>query len=104
MRDVANETVATARDLSALLSEDRARVLAAGSTSVAAIRLFEALPRNPVVTVASVMDLLDTTKPTAGRAIDALVDARVLSETTGRRRGRSFSYGRYLDRLRGETE
>lgn len=72
--------------------------------SVIALRLFELLPRNPVVTVASVMKLVETTKPTAGRAIELLVGAGVLMETTGRKRDRSFVYRGYLDRLRAGTE
>jgi hypothetical protein len=66
--------------------------------------LFELLPRHPVLTVASVIKLLDTTKPTAGRAIELLVASGVLAETTGKRRDRSFAYQRYLDRLRIGTE
>ena len=72
--------------------------------SVVALRLFELLPRHPVVTVASVMKLVETTKPTAGRAIELLVAAGVLVETTGKRRDRSFVYRGYLDRLRVGTD
>lgn len=101
---IAGEAVSSARALFALVTGDRARVLALGTTSVAALRLFEGLPRHPVLTVASVVRLLETTKPTAGRAIDALVDAGVLVETTGRKRNRSFAYQAYLDLLRVGTE
>ena len=72
--------------------------------SIVALRLFELLPRHPVVTVASVMMLVERTKPTAGRAIELLVTAGVLVETTGRKRDRSFVYRGYLDRLRVGTE
>jgi cell filamentation protein, protein adenylyltransferase len=72
--------------------------------SIATPRLFELLPRHPVVTVASAMKLVETTKPTAGRAIELLVSAGVLAETTGRKRDRSFGYRGYLDRLRVGTE
>lgn len=54
--------------------------------------LFELLPRHPIVSVASVMKLVETTKPTAGRAIELLVAANVLVETTGKKRDRSFVY------------
>jgi Fic family protein len=64
----------------------------------------ELLPRHPVVTVASVMKLVEASKPTATRAIGMLVDAGVLVETTGRRRDRSFAYQGYLDLLRVGTE
>ena len=101
---IADEAVASARELFALVAADRARVLAHESMSVMALRLFELLPRHPVVNVASVMKLVETTKPTAGRAIDLLVAAGVIVETTGKKRDRSFVYRAYLDRLKVGTE
>lgn len=101
---IADEAVASARELFALVAIDRARVLAHEGMSVVALRLFELLPRHPVVTVASVMKLVETTKPTAGRAIELLVAASVLVETTGKKRDRSYVYKEYLDRLRVGTE
>lgn len=101
---IADEAVASARELFALVAEDRARVLGQEGASVVALRLFELLPRHPVVTVASAMKFVETTKPTAGRAIELLVAANVLVETTGKKRDRSFVYRGYLDRLRVGTE
>jgi Fic family protein len=101
---IADEAVASARELFALVAADRARVLAHEGMSVVALRLFELLPRHPVVTVASVMKLVETTKPTAARTIELLVATGVLVETTGKKRDRSFVYRGYLDRLRVGTE
>ncbi|GMV13841.1 MAG: toxin Fic [Polyangiaceae bacterium] len=101
---VAEEAVATIQDLFGLVSADRAKVLAAKTTSVTAARLFELLPEHPIVTIGRVVDLLSTTKPTANKAVSALVDAGVLVETTGRRRDRTFGYAAYLDRLQAGTE
>lgn len=101
---IADEAVTSARDLFALISADRTRVLGSGKTSVAAVRLFESLPRHPVVTVASAMALIDTSKPTAIRSIETLVDAGILFETTGKKRDRSFAYQAYINRLRVGTE
>jgi Fic family protein len=96
---VGNEAVRLASALFAQVSADRARVLEESTASVAALRLFELLPANPVLSVNTVIRLLDTTKPTAGKAIDTLVAAKVLHETTGRQRGREFSYQAYLAKL-----
>jgi Fic family protein len=101
---IADEAVSSARELFALVAMDRNRVLGREGTSVVALRVFELLPRHPVVTVASVMKLVETTKPTAGRAIEHLAAAGVLVETTGKKRDRSFVYQSYLDRLRVGTE
>ncbi len=72
--------------------------------SIFALRLFELLPRHPIVTVASAMKLVGTTKPTAGKAIELLVAAGVLVESTGKKRDRSYVYRAYLDRLKVGTE
>ena len=101
---IADEAVASARELFALVTADRARVLQNDTTSVAGVRLFELLPRHPLVSVASVMKLLDTSKPTAARAIDTLSVAGVLLETTGKKRDRWYSYQGYLERLRVGTD
>jgi Fic family protein len=101
---VSDETVMTARELFLTVSSDRERVLQESTTSVSALRLFEALPIRPMITVATAMRTLDTTKPTAGRAIEVLRAAGVLVERTGRRRDRSFVYQKYLDQLSDGTE
>ncbi|MEJ2229127.1 MAG: Fic family protein [Alphaproteobacteria bacterium] len=101
---VADEAVASAREIFTLVTEDRARVLAQETTSVSAMRLFECLPEHPIITVASAIKLLGTSKPTATRAVELLAGIGILMETTGRKRDRSFAYSAYLDKLRVGTE
>ena len=101
---IADEAVATAREIFAVVGADRARVLALDGSSILAVRLFELLPSHPIITTAYAVRLLQTTKPTATRAIEALVEAAVLTETTGRKRDRSFAYRAYIDRLKIGTE
>jgi len=71
---------------------------------VTSLRLFELLPRHPILTVTRAMKLLDASRPTAGKAVGVLEETGVLVETTGRKRDRTFSYAAYLDRLRTGTE
>lgn len=101
---IADEAVVSARDLFALVSSDRARLLDSETASVSAARLFDRLPRQPIVTVKSTMQILNATKPTATRAIDAMASLGILVETTGRKRDRSYAYLSYLDRLKVGTD
>ncbi|MDP2956296.1 MAG: hypothetical protein Q8N53_07735, partial [Longimicrobiales bacterium] len=104
VRTIADEAVSAAREMHGLVTSDRARVLRHADASLSAVRLFEALPRHPFVTVSLAMRLTGTTKPTAGRAVESLTSAGVLVETTGRKRGRSWVYRAYLEQLQVGTE
>jgi Fic family protein len=101
---IADEAVTSARDLFGIVARDREGLLENRDSSAFVFRLFEQLPRHPIVTVASAMKLIDGSKPTAIRAIGVLQKMRVLVETTGKRRDRSFSYDAYLARLREGTD
>jgi len=101
---ISDEAADTARDLFVLVNKDRARVLSASNASVMAARLLEQLPRHPMVTIPMVVKLLETTKPTATKAVGVLEQLGILRESSGRRRDRTFRYGAYLDLLRSGTE
>lgn len=101
---IADEAVSSARELFALVTDDRARVLEHTGTSTAAIRLFELLPRHPILSITHVIEQLGVSKPTAGRAVETLEQAGILVEITGKRRNRSWAYRAYLDRLRVGTD
>jgi Fic family protein len=101
---IADEAVIAARELFALVAQDRQRLVAAAGASVMAIRLMDHLPIHPVVTIPAVVKLLKTTKPTAGKAVQLLENLGVLTETTGKQRDRTFAYASYLEKLRVGTE
>jgi len=103
---IADEAADTARDLFLLVNvnKDRARVLSAPNASVMAARLLDQLPRHPIVTIPAVVTILQTTKPTAAKAVSLLGEVGILRETTGRRRDRAFRYVEYLQRLQVGTE
>lgn len=96
---VAADAVKTASALHQQIDDDRARILQSGIATVSAIALFELLPASPVVTMPMVTKMLDTTKPTAGKAIKVLEDVNVLMEVGDRKRDRLYLYSRYLEIL-----
>lgn len=101
---IAAEAVTSARDIFSLVNRDRTKVLGAKSSSVMAARLFEMLPEHPIITIEKTMELLSTTRPTATKAITTLLDVKVVTEISGRKRDRVFSYSAYLDLLKAGTE
>ena len=101
---IADEAVATAREIFTLVNADRERLLGARGASVMAIKLMEQLPVHPVVSIPTVVKLLKTTKPTAGKAVQVLESLHVLTETSGKRRDRTYAYAAYLEKLRAGTD
>ena len=104
VREAADDGVDSARRLFVLLGEDRREVAGHPSATMSAVRLFDLLPEHPVLTVSRAAELLEASKPTATKAIEALCEAGVLEETTGRQRGRIFAYVSYLDVLAEDTD
>ncbi len=104
VREAADDGVASAQQLFARLSIDRQALLKLRGTTIPAVRLFHELPRHPMLTLSLAMKLLETTKPTASKAIDVLRNADILRETTGKQRDRVYAYHRYFEVLTGGTE
>ncbi len=102
VRDAAEDGVRVAEALHSVVARDRRRLLASEHATVAAIRLLDLLPSNPVVDVRKVGELLGMTPPTARKAIELLESLAVLAEFTGRLRGRFYAYREYLDILTGD--
>ena len=99
IQEVSHDAAARAQALHRQVSGDRKKLLTINGVTVTAIQLFELLPEHPVVSMPVVTLLLDTTKPTAGKAIDILGAAGILSELGKRKRDRVFGYQRYLELL-----
>lgn len=104
VREAASDGVRAAQQLFALISRDRQRVLTHSGTTIPAVRLLDSLPRHPMITLSLAMKLLKTTKPTASKAITALVKAKILREVTGKQRDRIYAYHDYLQVITSDTE
>ena len=88
--------------IATLIADDRKKVLAMSATSLHTMRLFEFLPTMPKLTVDRAVELLNVSFPTANAAVQGLVAAGILHETTGRTRGRSYVYHDYVEILRND--
>jgi len=99
VRSAADDGVAVATRLSALVSDDRRRLARLPGATLGAVQLFDMLPQHPVVTGPLAQKLLQSSAPTARRSIDVLQKADILVETTGKLRDRAFTYRRYVEAL-----
>jgi len=101
---VSDGAVSTARRLLALAEADRERLALLGRRAGSAASVQTALLRTPVCTIPRLANRTRLTLPTIAKAIEVLEDQKIVSETTGKRRGRVYRYDRYLAILNEGTE
>ena len=85
--------------IASLVNADRRRLLGAPRVGAIALRLFEELPVMPRFTIEQVRQRLSTTFPTATAAVKLLEELGIVTETTGQKKNRSFSYAAYVELL-----
>ena len=86
-------------EVASLIAADRRRLLQSPKAGPASYRLFEMLPMMPRFTIERVRQHLDTSFPTATAAVKALEDLGVVTEMTGQKTNRSYSYHAYVELL-----
>lgn len=82
--------------IASLVTSDRRRLLQDPKAGPASYKLFELLPLMPRFTVERAWEKLDTSFPTANAAVKLLESLGIVSEVTGQRTNRSFSYQSYI--------
>ncbi len=87
--------------IASLLAADRRRLLVAPKAGPASYRLFEMLPMMPRFTVDMVRRKLATSFPTANAAVKVLEELGIVTELTGQKKNRSYSYQAYVAQLSG---
>ena len=85
--------------VASLVAADRQRLLQSAKAGPASYRLFEMLPMMPRFTIERARQQLETSFPTATAAVKALEGLGIVTEVTGQKKNRSYSYQPYVDLL-----
>jgi Fic family protein len=102
--DTANQAFDNALRIVALFKADRERIAATGDRASSALRLHELMQTNPFLTAAGAVKRTKLTTPTVNAALESLRTLGIVSEVTGRKRGRVYAYRAYLDVLSEGSE
>jgi Fic family protein len=86
-------------EVASLVATDRRRLLQSPKAGPASYRLFEMLPMMPRFTIERVRQQLDTSFPTATAAVTALEVLGIVTEMTGQKKNRIYSYQAYVELL-----
>ena len=98
----AMQAVATANAVLALVDADRDRIARLGRPAASALAVHQAMQRQPISTSASLVEATGLTAATVNRSLVHLGKLGIAKELTNRKRGRVFSYKRYVQVLSSE--
>ena len=96
VESVAVQAADAATALADLFVRDRARVQGLGKGAPSALRVYDALRRRVVVSIARAAEEAEVSWPTASAALERLGELGIAVESTGRRRDRLFTYKKQL--------
>lgn len=102
--ETANQAFEAAARIVELFKQDRERITQDGERAGSALRLHDLMQREPFVTSNQLVQRTGLTAPTVNAALTDLVRLGIAEEVTGRRRGRVFSYRRYVAILSEGTD
>jgi len=98
----AREALAMAEALVSLVNRDRDRIATLGRAASSALTVHQALQKQPIASSNSLVEETKLTPATVNRSLVHLERLGVVQELTNRRRGRVFSYQRYVKVLAAE--
>ena len=104
VRDVARQAHEAARTIEAMFIADAEKLTRLGRAAPTARQIFRVLQTQPLVTIATAAERAGVSFPSANTGLQNLQKHGIVSEVTGRTRGRVFAYTRYLDLLSEGTE
>jgi len=102
IRMSAEQATLTGRRVFAVFQEDRNRLRELGRLAPTSLLVQEALQSKPLATIATLTKATGLTTPTVTQALRELERLGIVRETTGRARGRIYSYERYIEALNSE--
>jgi Fic family protein len=101
----ANQAVATAKQLTAKLAEDKARLATLGRLAGSATQVLDAMFKYPIANISSLAASTGLTPATIGKALDALQNQLgIIRELSGMKRNRIYTYSEYIEILNQESD
>jgi Fic family protein len=88
-----------ARRMLDIAATDSGRIASLGRAAASASAVHQSMQRQPIVTAASVGKATGLSPATVNKSLAHLERLRIVEELTSRRRGRVFSYAKYVDIL-----
>lgn len=100
----AEQATTTARRIHAVFDRDRQRIASVGRAAGSVLRVHDFFRQNPLTSAPRAAKELGLSAPTVAAALARLQELGIVRELSGRKWGRVYAYGEYLDILSEGTE
>jgi len=100
----ANQAVDTTRQLADLSKEDRDKINGLGRAALSALQVHRALLERPIATAGWLVKKTTISPATVNKCLNHLESLGIVSELTGQKRNRLYSYTRYIEIMNYGTE
>lgn len=104
VRDTATEGAAAAQRILEVFAEDLRKIEELGRPAASALRVFEHMQRNPIISIPDAAAKIGASAPTVAKSVEHLRRLGIVREKTGLQRHRLFVYQAYLAILNEGTE
>ena len=103
VRDTANQAARTAGNIDRLFNADKEKIERFGRGAASALMVYRYAQANPLFSIKNAAHEMKMSFSTRSVAVDRMIKAGILRESSGKRRGRLFLYESYLDILNRES-
>jgi Fic family protein len=103
VRDTANQAARAAGNIDRLFNADKEKIERFGRGAASALLVYRYAQANPLFSIRNAAREMKVSFPTASAAVDRMIEAGILRESSGKRRGRLFLYESYLDILNRDS-
>jgi Fic family protein len=102
VQESAEIAATSATEIHNLHLRDKKKLQSSSPTSTVLL-VYDLFCREPILTNAILMSRIKSTKPTIQKALDDLLTLGLITETSGKKRGRRYAYKEYLDLITRDT-
>lgn len=102
--ETANDAKTTLISIQNIFSSDVEKVKTLGRATDSALKVFAVFQRKPLLTVAEIVDAINSTKPTVIKSLKHLMDLGIIENNSEKKWGQIYTYKKYTDLLSSDID
>ena len=102
--ETANDAKTTLIAIQNIFSADSEKIKTLGRASQSAQKVFKVFQKKPMLTVAEIVKMIGSTKPTVIKSLNHLIDLGIIENNSEKKWGQMYTYKGYTDLLSADVD